>query len=148
VSVGEAALNVAVGLTRAWTHAYTAGLPPVARSRRRTEIDADIWDQVRDSRSYGRPAGATALHLFARFILGVADDVAWRIDEVPPHRVRGILRWTTAVTLAVAAIAVWLNALTRVELPVPTPIMSFTAAPPSPPPPPPPPPPPIPRDFR
>lgn len=141
---GEGSLALAVTLTRAWTRVYSAGLPPPVRARRRLEIEADIADLVADSHSNGRRTGEIAAHVAARLLLGVADDLAWRAEEAPRRGARMALWLVSAAMLAAVVAGAWLNALTRIELPVPEPMMSFVEAPPPPPPwnPPPPPPPP------
>ena len=133
---GEEALAFATGVTRAWTHFYTAGLPDLLRGRRRAEIESDLWELVDDVRAGRTSEAAAALQVIARCILGIADDVAWRLDETPPRAVPAPLLWTGAVMVVAMALGAWLATATRIELPPPAPRMTFVEAPPPPPPPP------------
>lgn len=132
---GEEALALATGLTRAWTRLYTAGLPDPLRGRRRAEIESDLCDLAGEVRGGRTSETAAALQVLARCVFGVADDVAWRLDEAPPRPVPVPLLWTGAVMVVAMALGAWLATATRIELPPPAPMMTFVEAPPPPPPP-------------
>jgi len=82
------ALRAVIAGIRMWTRLYTSGLPPTVRSRRRAEIDSDLWEWRADQTSAPRDAGS--LHLLLRLLRGMPDDVAWRIEmrvlRQVPHR--------------------------------------------------------------
>jgi uncharacterized protein (TIGR03435 family) len=66
-------LRLAIACVRSWTRLYTTGLPPDLRAARRREIDADLWASLSDD--------TTASQLFVRLVLGVPDDVGWRLEH-------------------------------------------------------------------
>jgi hypothetical protein len=73
-------LAIAVALTRSWTAFYTRGLPPDLRSRRRDEIESDVWEQ-RSLDDFERTAAAdTAVEVLLRLVLGAPADVIWRLE--------------------------------------------------------------------
>ncbi len=81
-------LAVAIACVRLWTRLYTSGLPPVVRNRRRAEIDSDLWEWRTDHA--GEPGAPGAVHVLLRLLLGIPDDVAWRMELSAlgpvPHR--------------------------------------------------------------
>jgi len=139
---------VAVAVLRGWIRAYTWRLDPVLRERRRAEIESDLWEFQQD------PAGSRglspALHVLARTLRGVPDDLGWRADNIAvgatwERRVAIVAAAAAAVVVA----ALWVfTSLQHTELPRPpaTPIALYLRTtnrlPPPPPPPPPPPAPP------
>ena len=72
----------AVGLVRAWVRLYTAGLPPALRDARREEINADIWEQAQETAVRPRTGPPLALHLLHRWLLGLPDDLLWRLAHL------------------------------------------------------------------
>ncbi len=104
-------LVIAVALARSWTALYTRGLPPDARSRRREEIDCDLWEHERPADLRREPATSTAVAILLRLILGIPADIFWRLEAGANARsgkgtqmneswtMRGLL----ALALAVAA---------------------------------------------
>jgi hypothetical protein len=130
-------IAVAVALVRAWTVVYTWGLPPVDRERRRAEVESDLWESCRD-RTARSPL---ALHLLARLLLGVPDDMRWRAEQPV---IEGSLRQTIAVTVVTAVLLtfVWIGVSAgQVDSPRPPspPDLDWRHVSPPPPPPPPPP---------
>ena len=130
-------IRAAAALIRVWTMLYTCGLPPEIRHRRREEIASDVSDQISDC---GDSPVSLAVHLIARGLFGIMDDLGWRLEQ----RREG-WSWVTGAAAALWPLAVFTSWL--VFAPAPTP--------PSPPgveghvrtpPPPPPPPPPLPRE--
>jgi hypothetical protein len=75
-------LDLAISTTRGWTGAYTRGLPQDVRAERREEIDCDLWEQRRLAELGRESALGTATHVLFRLILGMPEDLLWRI-EVP-----------------------------------------------------------------
>jgi hypothetical protein len=131
---------VAAAVVRAWTRAYTRGLPLDERDRRRAEIESDLWELMHD---FAPTAKWTAAHILVRLFAGIGDDIRWR-REIKEAR---MTRTRVLTTFAIAAALVTAFVLTnrRVDLPTP-PVPALVGAPapagPIPPPPPPPPPPP------
>ena len=83
----NAAVALAVGMTRTWVALYTLGLPRELRNGRRAEIDSDLWEQQRTARLQDQPPGETALQLLTRLLLGILSDVTWRLET--GHSVSG-----------------------------------------------------------
>lgn len=78
-------LDLALHITRSWVSAYTRGLPHDVRAERREEIDCDLWHQ-RQLAELERPLrGAAAASVILRLILGVPDDIFWRIQAGYTH---------------------------------------------------------------
>jgi len=95
--MSRTAFRVATALTRAWTRLYTAGLPAGARERRREEIDADLWALEHDAGA----GGFAAAHVVVRLMLGIADDVEWRMEQ---HTFRRIALGSTLVLATVVIV--------------------------------------------
>ena len=68
--------ETAAHLLRWWTRVYTAAMPAAERERRRAEVEADLWESLRD------PVGSR--QIFSRLLFGVADDVGWSINHMEP----------------------------------------------------------------
>src|SRR5205823_1413188 len=71
-------LPLATRLVRAWTRVYTHGLPRAERTARRAEIDSDLWEFEHDPTASQR--GWAATHVLARLLVGIPDDLAWRMN--------------------------------------------------------------------
>jgi hypothetical protein len=127
--------RIAVGLVRAWTRLYTAGLPAELRDRRRAEIESDVWESCRE------PRGRTvAGQMLVRLLLGVRDDLAWRGSCGEPSRiVRAALIAGIATMVLAATLLVIVGRSAAETLPAPVPMVHHVRALPPPPPPPPPP---------
>jgi len=132
------ALGVSSAIVRAWTRLYTWRLPGLARDTRRAEIESDLWEYSQD-RAVASDI-LSALHVLARLIAGIPDDVSWRTSQSPLRT--GPMR--AAISLTAAAIAVlgtWVYVVAApIELPAPVPLVKVVDVYPPPPPPPPPPP--------
>ena len=131
-------LHLSSAIVRAWTRLYTWRLPARTRDTRRAEIDSDLWEFTCD-RETDRGV-APALHVMARLIAGIPDDVSWRASHVMVGSapMRAAISVGTAV---IVATAVWVYAVTApVDLPAPVPLVKVVDVYPPPPPPPPPPP--------
>ena len=130
-------LFCAVMLVRSWSRAYTTGLHPEVRRRRRSEIESDIWESLHDPER----TDATAMQIFLRFARGMPADLLWRLDHILTGEQ---LMWRKLVLLCLAAttltVMVW-SVSPRVEplaLPnrPPKPIPNFVQKRRGPPPPP------------
>lgn len=97
-------MTVAAALVRLWTHLYTFGLPADVMTRRRAEIDSDLWEFQHDART-DRGLGTTG-HVLARLVAGMPHDVAWRVEQ---DMVPGMLRRVAMVgaTSTFLLIGVW-----------------------------------------
>ena len=131
-------LRVALWSVRTWTAAYTWRLPPELRERRRAEIESDLWESRRAEQSHAR----LALSLTERLLLGMPDDVQWRLEQVS---VAVLSRRVMVMCAAGAALlaCVWLGVRSSGAEPPPPPqapdlIWGAKDYPPPPPPPPPP----------
>ena len=128
---------VATGVVRTWTRIYTAALSRPVKSARRAEIESDIWEFQRDLQ--GDPGLFDALHLVVRLLMGVPDDLYWRLEQAPVLG-RTSRRLVTITALALLLSAAWLFYLLRTDvLPRPPAAVTWTSQSPPPPPPPPPP---------
>jgi hypothetical protein len=142
----EVALRAAIAAVRGWTKLYTWNLPEEQRDARRGEIDSDLWESVNDAAA---DRGSLALHIAARLIAGIPDDLGWRRECAATA---AAWRWRVALTvIAVAILGLWLvgERTTSAQLPdVPESLrisphgVRYIDAPTPPPPPPPPCPPP------
>lgn len=129
-------LRISIALVRAWTSLYTWRMPPSVRTRRRAEIESDLWESQRGEHD----RAALALQIIGRLVLGMWDDVRWRGEIAGASHGR-----QRAVALCIAAALVvaclWVGAaVSRVEPPQPPPAPHLRARHHPPPPPPPPPP--------
>ena len=61
-----------------WTRIYTHRLPSAERRARLAEIESDLWEFEHDSDA--PTDGWRAVQVLARLVLGIRDDVAWRMD--------------------------------------------------------------------
>jgi uncharacterized protein (TIGR03435 family) len=53
-------------------------MPPPLRALRRAEIDSDLWESQRHA---GRGSSRDAFHILLRLLLGVPDDLGWRLEQ-------------------------------------------------------------------
>lgn len=142
--MNDLALRGAVTAVRAWTRAYTYGLPAGQREARREEIESDLWESVNDPASDRR---TLPLQIAARLVAGIPDDLGWRSEQAGAGTV---WRWRVALTVVVATVfALWLvgertTSEKLPELPEALRISPHGVKLIDPPPPPPPPPPPCP----
>jgi hypothetical protein len=131
-------LRVAAAAVRTWTHLYTCGLPALWRDARRGEIESDLWEWQHDPDRGTGPGAAGQVLL--RLLLGLPDDVFWRMAHVSRRRVATLRMAATVLLFLVAwAYVQWLQSL---PTPPARPMQFVSDRPAIPPPPPPPPPPP------
>jgi hypothetical protein len=133
-------LRSATGAVRAWTQLYTWRLEPSVRDARRAEIQSDLWEQLNAER-----AGPTLpLRIVSRLVLGITDDMRWRIEHVSRHR-RSVRRLiVSSIGSAIGLAWLWVGlTFGQAEPPTPPAAPAFSwrrvQVPPPPPPPPPPP---------
>ena len=99
VSFGSAvisafALPLVLLVVRGWVWLYTVSLPAPVRERRRQEIESELAEQIRDERSEGYFPHAIGLHMVARLIYGMLDDLCWLAGE---QWARLVVVWTFLV---------------------------------------------------
>jgi hypothetical protein len=133
-------LRFATRAVLVWTHLYTWRLERSVRQARRAEIESDLWEQRKEA-----PANLRlALHIVGRLVLGVPDDVRWRVERVSSRRAyaRRPVVWTvaSAAVLACLWIGIAVGPVDPPKLPA-VPDFSWRRVQVLPPPPPPPPPP-------
>lgn len=84
---GDTMLVVATHqLVRDWVWLYTLGLPRETRSDRRTEIDADVWDQTHAWAGPGASTSGDASSVLLRSLRGMPADLLWRFAEARTNR--------------------------------------------------------------
>ena len=133
-------LRLATGAVRTWTRLYTWRLEPSGRDARRVEIESDLWEQL-NAEDGNR---TVPLDIARRLILGIPDDMRWRVEHMSSHRayVRPavVMSVGAAAVLACLWVGIWVRPGEPPELPA-VPDFSWRRAQVPPPPPPPPPPP-------
>jgi hypothetical protein len=143
----SALLAVAIALVRGWTRLYTCRMEPEIRDRRYAEIESDLWEFHEDARRGGLSAERIALHMIARLVTGIVDDLRWRVEcaDAGMHA-RRRAAWMTAAAAA-GAVCVgalwalfWITSIVSLP-PLPEPghierVRGFAPPPPPPPPPP------------
>lgn len=128
------ATHIVVLMVRVWTRVYTFGLPEDNRVRREQEIESDLWESLNDEHAPVRPWA-----LLARLIIGVPDDLGWRVEQPRPARpLMFALAFAGVCTLMLMGLMAWAG--TASSLPKPEPLVrpQSDRRPPPPPPPPPP----------
>jgi hypothetical protein len=108
-------LDLAQTTVRVWTRLYTSGLPARLRQSRRAEIESDLFE----SRSDERHTMSPAVQVMMRLLLGIPDDVQWRLVHATAvnNVVAVIVALTTTMLLLVA---LWMVDLLKARtLPVP-----------------------------
>jgi hypothetical protein len=73
-------LRGAIALVGGWTRFYTLHMDPVCRDERRAEIESDLWEFHEDARRGGQAPAVIAVHMLARLIAGIHDDLRWRLE--------------------------------------------------------------------
>ena len=131
-------LRGAATAVRLWTRLYTSRLAAAVRDARRAEIESDLWEHAQDAAS-GAPA-RMAVQVLLRLLLGMPDDLVWRLERESSgrHPLRLALGAAACLVIAVSMLVV---RSTGTELPsVPdAPVRARGESHPAPPPPPPPP---------
>ena len=96
---------VAATIVRTWTRAYTGGMPSRWAEQRRSEIESDLWELLKD------PDGARlspAIQILARLVTGIGDDLSWRLERTTfDDNVRLRNAVTIAALAAVALLLLW-----------------------------------------
>jgi uncharacterized protein (TIGR03435 family) len=117
-------MKFAQACVRVWTWLYTYGLPYDERVRRCKEIESDLWEFEADRRAT-QPA-VSAIHLLLRLVLGIPDDIGWRVRQASVSGTRTDRTVVLAGRAAGAAVflcALWIidadSARRRVVTPIP-----------------------------
>jgi hypothetical protein len=102
-------LRTAIALVRGWTRCYTLHMDPVRRDDRRAEIESDLWDFHEDARRRGASPTTIALHMMARLIAGLHDDLRWRVEyegeaAMSPRRSTWMTAAAIGATVGIAAL--------------------------------------------
>ena len=114
-------VRLAVALARGWARVYTVGIPGQTAQDRRDEIDSDLWESLRDAAAGNRAATAAAVQVVLRTVCGLADDIAWRLDE-PAVRRRATWQAVGVIATLGTAAALWMvPVMRRARLPLPPP---------------------------
>jgi hypothetical protein len=96
-------VRLAVVAVRGWTRAYTWRMPPEIGEARCAEIQSDVWEFLHDSE--GDQHASAAAHVLGRLLLGIPDDLYWRVEhDVTRHHL--LVRRTLVVTAAGALVLV------------------------------------------
>ena len=103
------ALSFAVRLVQLWTRAYTLGMPADVRDERVSEIECDLWESRHDA-----DRAATPIEMLVRLLLGIPDDLLWRLERAahgdalsaaPARHALTASEFTCSFTLHVIALA-------------------------------------------
>lgn len=86
-------LRTAVRVARIWTRAYTLGMPEELRAARLTEIESDLWECQHDPSRPARPA-----EMIARVLLGIPDDILWRLEQSAEAKTQAAMHVPRSVT--------------------------------------------------
>jgi hypothetical protein len=98
------ALAAVIALTRGWLRVYTARTAPEIAAARRAEIESDLWEMQHDAEVTGALVGMA----LGRLIDGMADDLAWRFENLALDT-QMLLRRTVAVTAAtLMVLSLWM----------------------------------------
>jgi len=84
-------------------------MDPAWRDDRRAEIESDLWDFHEDARRRGCSPAAIALHMLARLIAGLHDDLRWRVEyegdaAMSPQRSTWVTAAAIGATVGIAAL--------------------------------------------
>jgi hypothetical protein len=99
-------LRLATAFVRVWTRVYTSRTSPALREERRAEIESDLWELQHDLET-GRGL-APSVQVIARLLLGVPDDLCWRLEHADEGDRRWLRRTVALTAAALALIAFWL----------------------------------------
>jgi len=129
-------LRAALSIVRLWTTIYTAGIPETLRDARREEIESDLWEAQHDSQS--DPIRLSAMHVVARLVAGIPDDLGWRLEQVNAMtrtaRVSALVLVTCALVAIGGGIASWMTRPGSLPAPSLRPLRARVVYPPPPPP--------------
>ena len=91
-------VRISVAAVRTWTRVYTWHMSRTVRDARRAEIESDLWESQTDEAA--RPT--LPIQIIGRLVLGVPDDMRWRVDHVSQDS--HVARRTLAFSVATAAV--------------------------------------------
>jgi TonB family protein len=92
---------------------YTWRLPPAVREARREEIESDLWESSHDG---DMTHAELAIQMVMRLMLGIYDDLAWRVGQL---RVTTRLPLRSVMTAAVLCTLLLFAALSQLTTAVP-----------------------------
>ena len=75
--------RLAVWIVRGWSWLYTWRMPPAARAARLAEIESDLWESQSNAADAHSPR--FAIHLVLRALLGIPDDLGWRVERAAAY---------------------------------------------------------------
>ena len=107
------AMTLAVAVVKTWTRAYTWGVPSVWAEQRRADIECDLWEQQQDPN--GARGVACAVHILARLVAGMTDDLRWRLERTTAADLVFIRRAVTVALTTVALSLLWGSETTRFD---------------------------------
>lgn len=90
---------IACNLITMWAWAYTIVLPTDIGSRRRQELQSDLWEQTVDEHKRGYSRQAIALRLLVRSMLGAPADLGWAAGVARTHASQSLKRITDTVLM-------------------------------------------------
>ena len=82
-------MSYIAGPIHLWVRLYTSGLDRVTADERWAELESDLWEQLRSESEQGTDRARVATSIWARWLLGIPDDLIWRAEHVatsPGHR--------------------------------------------------------------
>jgi hypothetical protein len=102
-------LRTAIVLVREWTRFYTLHIDPACRAERLAEIESDLWEFHEDARRRGYWPSAIAVHMLARLVAGIHDDLRWRVEYERDAARFSRSSWMTgaAIGASVCIAALW-----------------------------------------
>lgn len=86
-------LGLVVWLVRLWTRVYTLGTPAAVRDARLSEIECDLWECQHDA-----DRSTNAFEILTRLLLGIPDDLLWRLEQTDDTRAHSVVPERRAVT--------------------------------------------------
>ena len=103
------AIRFALSCVRGWTWLYTWRMPRRLVRLGAREIDSDLWEFQCDAP--GDQGLGSALHVVLRLVLGMPDDLGWRIEQAasPPRPPRASIALSGRVDGAVLCICAHLG---------------------------------------
>jgi hypothetical protein len=99
-------LRLALLSVRGWTRVYTWRLPEPMRDARRAEIESDLWEFLHDAER--DPRVAASVQLFGRLLLGVSDDLWWRLEYEGTRHAFLVRRLGAVAAVALVPMALWI----------------------------------------
>jgi hypothetical protein len=86
---------MAATFARAWVRVYTGGMPSELRYTRRAEIESDLWECQQEYRWQPGSDTDMAAEILLRTVIGIPDDIGWRLETWRERRTSDSPRRTT-----------------------------------------------------